>query len=105
MNFLPLWLADGVRHRRVPYIYGCQPLIKNMVMIFFIYLCVCVCVCGTGAWTQGFHFEPLCKPFLWWVFSRQSLMNYFPGLASNDDPSDLCLLSSLDHRCKPPVPC
>jgi hypothetical protein len=33
--------------------------------------------------------------FLCWVFLRQSLMNCFiPGLASNLDPPDLCLLSS-----------
>jgi hypothetical protein len=32
--------------------------------------------------------------FLWWVFSRQGLTNYLPGLASNSDPPDLCLLSS-----------
>jgi hypothetical protein len=25
-------------------------------------------------------------------------VNYFPGLASNRDPPDLCLLSSLDYR-------
>jgi hypothetical protein len=27
-------------------------------------------------------------------FLRQGLENYFPGLASNYDPPDLCLLSS-----------
>jgi hypothetical protein len=34
------------------------------------------------------------SPFLWWVFSRRSLTNYLPGLTSNRDPPDLCLLSS-----------
>jgi hypothetical protein len=27
-------------------------------------------------------------------------MNYLPGLASNSDSSDLCLLSSEDYRCE-----
>jgi hypothetical protein len=27
-----------------------------------------------------------------------------PGLASNQDPPDLCLLRSWDYRCEPPVP-
>jgi hypothetical protein len=27
-----------------------------------------------------------------------------PGLASNLDPPDLCLLSSRDYRCEPPAP-
>jgi hypothetical protein len=31
-------------------------------------------------------------------------MNYLSGLASNHDPPDFCLLSSLDYRCEPPVP-
>jgi hypothetical protein len=30
--------------------------------------------------------------------------NYLPGLASNHDPSDLCLLSSWDYRREPLVP-
>jgi hypothetical protein len=34
------------------------------------------------------------SPFLWCVFSWLGLTNYLPGLASNQDPPDLCLLSS-----------
>jgi hypothetical protein len=30
-------------------------------------------------------------------------MNYLPRLASNYDPPDLCLMSSYDFRCEPPV--
>jgi hypothetical protein len=29
---------------------------KNGLVVTVI---LCVCVCGTGAWTQGLHFEPL----------------------------------------------
>jgi hypothetical protein len=32
--------------------------------------------------------------FVMGLFSRQGLMNYLPGLASNHDPPDLCFLSS-----------
>jgi hypothetical protein len=31
-------------------------------------------------------------------------MNYLPGLASNHDPPDFCLLSSWDYRCEPLAP-
>jgi hypothetical protein len=31
-------------------------------------------------------------------------VDYLPGLASNHDPPDLCLLSSWDFRQEPPVP-
>jgi hypothetical protein len=30
-------------------------------------------------------------------------VNYLPWLALNCDPPDLCLLSSWDYRCEPPV--
>jgi hypothetical protein len=54
-------------------------------------LCVCVCVCvcmGMG------------------LFLSSDLSNYLPGLASNYDPPDLCLLSSWDYRresWRPPI--
>jgi hypothetical protein len=31
-------------------------------------------------------------------------MHYLPGLASNFDPPDLCLLSGKDYKREPPVP-
>jgi hypothetical protein len=51
--------------------------------------------------TQGLHLEPLHQPFsvkgfLKTLFERpyKGLSNYFPRLALNHDPPDLCLLSS-----------
>jgi hypothetical protein len=35
-----------------------------------------------------------CDFFVYLFFSTQGLSNYFPGLASNRDPPDLCLLNS-----------
>jgi hypothetical protein len=33
---------------------------------------------------------------------RWSFTNFLPGLASNHNPLDLCLTSSLDYRLEPP---
>jgi hypothetical protein len=41
---------------------------------------------------------------LCWVFSREGLTEYFPGLTSNCDPLNLCFLSSQDYRSEPLVP-
>jgi hypothetical protein len=47
----------------------------------------------TGIWTQGLHLESLRPSFLWsfFFFLRWGLTNYFPRLALNHDPPDLCL--------------
>jgi hypothetical protein len=37
-------------------------------------------------------------------FRNYFLVNYLPGLASNFDPPDLCLLSSYDYRHEPLAP-
>jgi hypothetical protein len=44
------------------------------------------------------------SPFFVKAFSRQGLENYLPQLASNSDPSDLCLLSNYDYKQEPPTP-
>jgi hypothetical protein len=64
---------------------------KNHWIVLF---CVCVCVCGTGIWTQVLHLKLLHQTFFVLDIFRDSLTNNLPGLASNNDPSDLCLLSS-----------
>jgi hypothetical protein len=43
-------------------------------------------------------------PFLCWVFYREELENYLPGVALNHDPPDLCFLSSWDYRREPLAP-
>jgi hypothetical protein len=57
-----------------------------------------------GVWTQDLHFELFYQPFFfWWVFFQIGLKNYLPGLASNWDPPDFCLLSlglqGMSHWC------
>jgi hypothetical protein len=44
------------------------------------------------------------QSILLWLFWRWGLLNYLPGLASNDKPPDLSLLSSYNYRHEPPVP-
>jgi hypothetical protein len=52
------------------------------------------CTCWAGAQPL----EPLHQPFLVTGFFEIGSLNYFPGLALNRDPPDLCLLSSWDYR-------
>jgi hypothetical protein len=73
----------------------------------FKVLCVCVCVCVCVV--QGLHLEPLHQSFLCVcvcvrVFWNRVSQKYLPGLASNHNPPDLCLLSSQDYRHKPLAP-
>jgi hypothetical protein len=57
---------------------------------------------STGIWTEGlmlsrqvlYHLSHSARSVLCWVFSRQGLTNYLPGLTSNGSSPDLCLLSS-----------
>jgi hypothetical protein len=37
-------------------------------------------------------------------FSRYGLENFLPGLASNGNPPDLCVLGSWDYRYEPLAP-
>jgi hypothetical protein len=59
---------------------------------------------GTGAWTQGFHLEPLHQTLFLSVFSIWVSWTICLRLALNHDPPDLCLLSSWDYRREPPAP-
>jgi hypothetical protein len=47
---------------------------------------------SAGVWTQGLHLEPFQQPFFVMVFFW--IRDYLSRLASNRDPSALCLLSS-----------
>jgi hypothetical protein len=56
-------------------------------------------------WNSGPHLlgtltvQPMCLPcFYIGCFRDRVSVNYLPGLASNCDPPDLCLLSSWDYR-------
>jgi hypothetical protein len=70
-------------------------LLLYTFLLFFFF-------CGSEIWTQGLHFEPLHQPFFCACvmgFSRYSLMNYLPRLASNH-----ILLGSSDYRHEPLAP-
>jgi hypothetical protein len=55
-----------------------------------------VCACKAGALLlEALHFIFFCSGY----FGMGS-WKYLPGLTSNHDPPDLCLLSSLDYRCE-----
>jgi hypothetical protein len=69
-------------------------------------VCVCVCVCLvvlglklrtytlSHSTSLGFVYVCVCEGFL----QDRSSQTNFPGLASNCDPPDPCLLSSWDYR-------
>jgi hypothetical protein len=60
---------------------------------------------STGAWTQGLHLESTHQLFSVIFFSViGSPGTIWLGLAWNQDPPDLCLLSSQDYRREPPAP-
>jgi hypothetical protein len=48
--------------------------------------------------------KPHLQSIVLWLFWRWGLKNYFLGLASNLDATDLSLPSSYDYRREPPVP-
>jgi hypothetical protein len=68
----------------------------EIIYLLFIYL-------GTGVWTPV---APGATPPALFVLSifKEGFSSYLPGLASNLDPLDLCLLSSKDYRSELPAP-
>jgi hypothetical protein len=65
-------------------------------------LCVCVCVCVCVL--LEFELRAYTSPLFVLGFLKIGLTNYLSGLVLNCKPSDLCLLSSWDYRCKPLAP-
>jgi hypothetical protein len=68
-----------------------QSLYRFLFLSFFFFAIL-------GFELRAYTLSHAISPFLWWVFSRSGLLNSLPGLASNRDPPDLCLLSSQDYR-------
>jgi hypothetical protein len=69
---------------------------------YFIFLndykCIKTLISFSFLWYWGLNSGPTWTTppvlFLWWIFLRWGLTElFFPGLASNHDPPDLCLLS------------
>jgi hypothetical protein len=67
--------------------------------LFFIFIFLVL-----GFELRAYTLSHSTSPFFVKGFSRWGLSNYLPGLASNLDPPDLCLLSSQDYRRESPVP-
>jgi hypothetical protein len=63
------------------------PASLSLMGLFFFFFC------GAGVWTQGLYHHSN-QPFFMKGFFKIGSPNYLPGLASNHDPPDLCLLSS-----------
>jgi hypothetical protein len=62
--------------------------IEDFIRFFFYFFAV------LGLELRAYTLSHSTSPFLWRFFSKEGLLNYLPGWALNNDPSDLCLLSS-----------
>jgi hypothetical protein len=69
-----------------------------------IFLSFFLSFCELGLEFRAITLSHSISPIFEKDFWRKGLMNFLPGLASKDDPSDLNLLNSKDYSHEPLVP-
>jgi hypothetical protein len=93
------WASIPWKPQKILKVYCRTPLnlemICYMVLVLIQLLCLWVFfLVVLGLELRAYTLSHSISPFLWWVFSRQSVTNYLPKLGLNCNPPDSCVLSS-----------